>query len=276
MKHFFSALNFVVWACFVSLSLHGQENSHTCGKKNNTFAYGEELTYIISYNWFVVFSEVGQVTFKIEKEKIFGTDAVHFYGIGSSFSWWDKFFKVRDRYEVWVREDNLRPLFFQRNNREGNFRQHESYTYSGDSLIFRKNKINDKPLKYDTLKINACTWDVLSALLYTRNFDYVNYKIGEKIPITVALDEESYDLYFRYQGLENVKLKDMGTFECMKFTVMLVEGTIFHGGEDLSIWVTNDKNRIPVYVESPILVGNIRARITNIKNNRYPLTSKKK
>jgi hypothetical protein len=256
--------------------LNAQGTTKKCIQKNTTFQYGEETSYIISYNWFVLYSEVGQVTFKIEKDKIFGTDAIHFYGEGSSYSWWDKFFKVRDRYEVWVKEDNLRPLFFQRNNREGDFRQHESYTFKGDSLIYRKNKVNDRSLRYDTLKITPCTFDVMGALLYTRNLNYSSYKIGEKTPITVALDEQSYDLYFRYQGIEEIKLKDMGTFECLKFTVLLVEGTIFHEGEDLTLWVTNDKNRIPVYVESPILVGNIKARITSIKNNRYPLTSKKK
>lgn len=270
-------IKFFIIACVISLPtlLSAQTNTKKCTQKNIAFQYGEETSYIISYNWFVIFSEVGQVTFKIEKDKIFGTNAIHYFGEGSSYSWWDKFFKVRDRYEVWVREDNMRPLFFQRNNREGDFRQHESYTYSGDSVIFRKNKVNDRPLRYDTLKITPCTFDVMSALLYTRNLNFSTYKIGEKIPITVALDEQSYELYFRYQGIEEIKLKDMGTFECMKFTVLLVEGTIFHEGEDLTLWVTNDKNRIPVYVESPILVGNIRARITSIKNNRYPLTSKK-
>jgi hypothetical protein len=261
---------------FFPIILSAQGTSKKCVQKNTAFQYGEEATYIISYNWFVLFSEVGHVTMKIEKDKIFGTDAIHLSAEGSSYSWWDKFFKVRDRYEVWVREDNLRPMFFQRNNREGEFRQHESYTFKNDSVIYRKNKVNDRSLRYDTLKITPCTFDVMSALLYTRNLNYSTYKIGDKIPITVALDEESYDLYFRYQGVETIKLKELGTIECMKFTVLLVEGTIFHGGEDMTLWVTNDKNHIPVYVESPILVGNVKARITSIKNNRYPLSSRKK
>lgn len=257
------------------LHIYGQESSLTCHRENHTFASGEELTYIISYNWFVVFSEVGQVTMTIEDDKLFGHDVYHFLGVGKSYNWWDKFFKVRDRYETWVRQDNMRPLFFQRNNREGGFRQHEIYTYDGDSVIYRKNKVNEHSMKFDTIPIKPCSFDVMSALLYTRNLDYENYKVGDKIPITVAMDKESYDLYFRYQGLENIKLKNFGTFECMKFTVLLVEGTIFHEGEDMVIWVTNDKNRIPVYAESPILIGSVKVRLTEIKGNKHPLTSKK-
>ncbi len=259
-----------------SLSSFSQNDSASCRVSNTTFLPGEEYSYIIAYNWFVVFSEVGYVTFKIEEDEMFDQKAFHFIGEGRTFNWWDKFFKVRDRYEVWVKKDNLRPLFFQRNTREGNWRQHETYTYEGDSVIYRKTRVKDSPLRYDTLKSNSCTWDIMSSLLYTRNFDFSGCKEGDKIPISVALDQDIYDLYFRYLGIEEIKVKDLGTFECMKFTVLLVEGSMFHEGEDMFIWVTNDKNQIPVYIESPILIGSVKARLTSIKGNRYPLTSKKK
>lgn len=251
------------------------QDSVNCAGENKTFLPGEEYTYVIAYNWFVVFSEVGMVKFTVKKDRIFDQDAYHFIGEGRTFNWWDKFFRVRDKYESWVREDNLRPLFFQRNTREGSWRQHESYTFQGDSLIFRKSKVKEDPIRYDTIPINSCTWDVMSAILYTRNFDYSGYNIGDKIPVAVALDERVYDLYFRYQGVEELKVKGLGTFECLKFSVLLVEGTMFHEGENMVLWVTNDKNQIPVYVESPILIGNIKARLVSIKGNQFPLDSKK-
>jgi hypothetical protein len=86
---------------------------------------------------------------------------------------------------------------------------------------------------------------------------------------------KTYDLYFRYIGIENKKLKNVGTFECLKFYCAIgSQGTMFHEGEDMFIWVTNDKNHIPLWAESPILIGNVKARITKIQGNRYPLTSK--
>jgi hypothetical protein len=90
------------------------------------------------------------------------------------------------------------------------------------------------------------------------------------------LDEESFPIYFRYMGIEDFKLKHVGTFECIKFRVMLVEGDMFNEGEHMTVWATNDKNRIVVYATSPILVGSVKARLVNVKNNRYPLTSLKK
>lgn len=275
MKNF-SLVIAVFCLFFIDATSIAQSKKTSCNVTNSAFSNGEETNYIISYNWFVVFSEVGTVSMKITSDRLFGHDAFHIFAEGKSYSWWDSFFKVRDKYEAWVRQDNLRPLFFQRNSQEGDFRQHESYTFRGDSLIVRKNKVNERALKYDTVKITPCAYDIMSSLLYARNFDFTNRKPGDKIPVSVVLDNEVYDIYFRYQGIENVKLKEMGTFECMKFSVLLVEGTMFHEGENMVMWVTNDKNHIPIYIESPILIGSVKARIVQIKGNRYPLTSKKK
>lgn len=269
-------ITLVILTFLFSFTSLAQENKEKCTITNTKFSPGEEYLYVIAYNWFVVFSEVGQVSLKLKSDEIFGQPAYHYIAEGRSFNWWDKFFKVRDKYEAWVRQDNLRPIYFQRNTREGNWRQHESYMYENDSVIYRKSKVKEDPVRYDTIPINGCTWDVLSALLYTRNFDFSKYKSGDRIPISVALDHEVYDLYFRYQGIEDFKLKGVGTFECMKFTVMLVEGTMFHEGENMVMWVTNDKNQIPLYIESPILIGSIKARLVALKGNRYPITSKKK
>ena len=68
----------------------------------------------------------------------------------------------------------------------------------------------------------------------------------------------------------------MGEIDCMKFSAMLIQGSVFKGGEKMFLWVTNDKNRIPVYIESPIIVGSVRATLIDIKGNRYPLEFGKK
>jgi hypothetical protein len=268
-KHIQSIIFFFLLLTFT----HAQEVN--CTIENKTFIAGEKLQYIVAYNWFVVHSEVGLVDFTIDNDIINGEETYHFKAAGRTFSFWDKVFKVRDSYETWVKRENLRPVYFQRNTVEGDYRQHENYTFDGDSIVYRKNKIKDNPFHYDTIPINPCSFDVMSALLYTRNLDFKHKRPGDKIPVTVVLDEKPYELFFRYLGVENKKVKGLGTFECLKFTVLLVEGTLFHEGEDMYLWVTNDKNHIPVYIQSPILIGSVRARLTQIEGNRYPLTSKR-
>lgn len=271
---------FRVYTIFLALLINNicafsrSPNINDCINYNQTFLPGEELSYILSYNWFILYYDVAEVSLRIKKDSIFGKEAIYFGGMGSTFKWWDKFFQVRDKYEVWVNPENLRPYYFKRNIREGNYRQQVSYVFKDeDTLTYSKCKTNDNPLKEDTIQITPCTYDVMSAMLWARNVNLSRHKPGDKIPVTVILDLESYDLYFRYLGKETIKVKGLGHVECNKFSVLLVEGTLFHEGEDMFVWVTNDKNRIPVYAESPILIGSVKVRLIDVKGNRYPITA---
>ena len=49
--------------------------------------------------------------------------------------------------------------------------------------------------------------------------------------------------------------------------------SIFEGGEKMTVWVSDDKNRVPVRVESPIVVGSVKIDLMGHKNLRHPLTS---
>ena len=40
--------------------------------------------------------------------------------------------------------------------------------------------------------------------------------------------------------------------------------------ESMHIYVTNDKNRIPIYIEAEIVVGSVKAYIKSMKNIKYP------
>jgi hypothetical protein len=254
-------------------------DAQDCRSKNITFLPEEELTYIVAYDWFVIWTEVGEITMKISEENYKNTPSYHFTAIGETFKTWDWIFKVRDKFETYVDKENLTPLYFGRNVREGNYRQVEKTWFNfleTDSLTYTEVTTNDNPTKKDTIPVPPCTFDILSGLLYARNIDFRNYRVGDTIPLNVVLDKELYPIYFRYLGVEEIKIKRIGTFECIKFSVMLIEGDMFHEGENMTVWATNDENRIPIYAESPILIGSVKVKISHVKNNRYPITSLKK
>jgi hypothetical protein len=52
-----------------------------------------------------------------------------------------------------------------------------------------------------------------------------------------------------------------------------VKGTMFEGGEKMTVWVTDDENHIPVRIETPIIVGSIKVDMVGYENLRHPLTS---
>jgi hypothetical protein len=54
---------------------------------------------------------------------------------------------------------------------------------------------------------------------------------------------------------------------------LLVQGTIFSGGEKMTVWVSDDPNHIPLRIESPITVGSVKVDMMGYHNLRYPLSS---
>jgi hypothetical protein len=95
---------------------------------------------------------------------------------------------------------------------------------------------------------------------------------GDKIPFSMFLDNQVYNLYIRYLGKEVIKTK-YGKFHAIKFKPLLIKGAIFQGGEKMTVWVSDDANHIPVRVESPISVGSVKVDMMDFRNCRSPLTS---
>lgn len=252
----------------------GRLSRSQCSSNESCFQQGEKITYEVAYNWGFIWVNAGEVYFKTDTTIINGKTYFYFDSFGKSYKFYDWFFKVRDRYQSVVDPTTFHPLWFKRNTYEGGFQVNNRYDFD-----FEKGKVissvehSDKPLTVDTLNLDSCIFDVLSAVYYARNIDFSKYKPGDKIPINFIIDGEFYELYIRYLGNENIKNRDGKQYNCIKFSAMLVEGTLFKGGEDLYVWVSDDKNKIPIFVVAKILIGSVKAYLTGYEGLKYKLNS---
>lgn len=241
-----------------------------CVEKNFAFEAGEEAYYDVYYNWGIVWVSAGEVYFKVHDAEYKGQPAYQLDSYGHSLKRWDWFYKVRDSYVSYVDQETLAPYYFKRNTSEGGYEVDNEYIFDyTEHHIISKTENSDKPRETDTLELSPCTFDVLSVIYYARNINYSKYQVGDKIPITCIIDGQIYNLYIRYLGKESIETRNNQTYECIKFKPLLVEGTIFSGGEDMTVWVTDDKNRLPVLVEAKVLVGAIKAYLREANGLRY-------
>lgn len=240
-----------------------------CFEKNIAFQEGELITYSVSYNWGLIWLNAGEAYFKVNDTLYDGRKAYFIDSYGTTYKNYDWFFKVRDRYQTIIDKETLRPLRFVRDVNEGGYEIDITYDFDyGKNLIYSSVEKTKKKLTLDTLALPPCTFDVLSIIYFARNIDFSKYNFGDKIPIRIVLDNEIYNLYVRYQGKEVVETRTGQKFRCIKFTPLLVEGTIFSGGEEMSAWVTDDDNKIPIFIEAKILVGSIKVYISGLKGLR--------
>jgi hypothetical protein len=236
-----------------------------CGVRNGAFLPNEMLTFSVFYSVIGIYINAGTARFTTTLEKLNNKPVYHAVGEGNSNSRYDWIFKVRDRYETYFDTTNLQPLKFIRRVDEGGYKKNEDVTFDHESNTATSTK--------GTYKVPPCIQDVLSAVYYARNIDFNKYKPEDKIPFSMFLDNEVYNLYIRYLGKEVVKTR-YGKFNAVKFRPLLVKGTIFEGGEKMTVWVSDDFNHIPLRVESPIVVGSIKVDMMQYRNLRYPLSSK--
>lgn len=214
----------------------------------------------------------GQVTFSIDRESFRGKDCFKFKGYGITHKRYDWFYKVRDTYQAFSTVDGLVPQKFTRDVSEGSFYFYEQNLYDHPTRkIYTVLKVKEHPIKVDTVELETESFDVLSLLYYYRNLDFDSYEIGEQIPIKMVIDRETHNLYIRYLGKDVYEHDELGDLECHIIAPLLVAGTIFREGERMKVWFTADENQIPIYVESDIRIGSIRAEIKTIKGLKYPL-----
>jgi hypothetical protein len=253
----------IILLAFIA-SLPLRAGDEFCGISNRSFQDGENITFNIFYSVVGVYVNAGTANFTVTQEKMNNKPVYHIVGTGTSNSSYDWIFKVRDRYESFIDTANLQPLKFIRNVDEGGYKKYENISFNQQT--------NTAITTNGVFKVPNCVQDVLSSIYYARNIDFNKYKEGDKIPFTMFLDNEIYNLYIKYMGKETVKTK-YGKFNAIKFKPLLVKGTLFQGGEKMTVWVSDDANHIPLRIESPIVVGTIKVDMMQYSNLRHPLTS---
>jgi hypothetical protein len=235
-----------------------------CGIRNTSFKGGEQITFHVYYSVIGTYLLAGTAYFTCVNEKYNGKDVYHIEGIGNSNTKYDFIFKVRDKYESWVDTAAFLPLKFNRKVSEGKFKKNET-------VIFKHSEKKAVSLN-KTYTIPKCVQDVMSATYYARNINFDKLAIGEKVNFSMTIDDGIYNMYVKYMGKEKIRTR-YGKFNAIKFKPLLIKGTIFEGGEKMTVWVSDDENHLPLRVESPISVGSVKVDMMGYKNLRHPLSS---
>jgi hypothetical protein len=246
---------------------------------NHAFQAGEKISYTVFYNVIgIIYINAGTATFTTTNETMQNSEVYHVIGEGATNSKYDWIFKVRDRYETYFNASDLKPLKFQKHISEGKYNKHEDVTFNQQTNTVITSK--------GVYAVPENVQDVISIMYYARDINYGQYQTGDRIPISMFIDNKVYKMYIHYVGRETIKTK-YGKFNAIKLKPLLLkgntveddekllEGSVFEGSEKMTIWVTDDSNHIPVRIESPIAVGRVKVDLMQYENLKYSLTALK-
>lgn len=244
---------------------------NSCTAENNAFQGGEQVTYKMYYNWKFVWVAAGEVTFRV---KDMG-DQYHLSAVGETYRSYDPFFKVRDTYECYVDKNTMLPKVSIRQIEEGKYRLYDKVTFDRSRGVAKSLRGKSKSTaELDEYPIDNCIHDILSIIYFARNVDFGDMKSGEKVPIDLFMDKETWPLAVTYKGREEGKrIKGNGKFDTMVFSPQLISGEYFREGDEMKVYVSDDKNRLPLIIESPLSVGSVKAVLKDYQGLKYEMTA---
>ncbi len=220
----------------------------------STFEPGEWLKFRLHYG----FLNASYATLHVKSDNINGIPVYHVVGKGKTTGWASVFFKVDDTYESYFGKKDGKPYKFVRKINEGGYTKDLEIDFNYDE---KKAVLNDKKHKKKiNLALEDSIQDLVSAFYYLRN----NYKtdsleVGKSITMKMLYDEDGvFNFKLKYLGKEVLKTK-FGKVECHKFRPYVQSGRVFKEQESLSLWVSNDRNRIPIRISADLAVGAIKA-----------------
>ncbi len=242
--------------CSAQAMLAQQLDQMPCDIQNVAFQPGEKLVYKVYYNWQFIWIPAGEVSFEI-----FETDSTYqMLTLGSTYSSYDSFFKVRDRFESTIDKSTMLPTTFVRDISEGNYMRYDSVVFDQVNKTateyIGKYKSN---IKRHDFSFKSCVQDMVSIMYYLRNIDDAYIQEDAALPISVFFDKELFNLDINVLERERIKIKGLGSQEVIHISPQLVTGDVFKEGNEMSIFVSANQSKVPLLIESAVSVGSVKA-----------------
>ena len=260
-------------AIFVLLLMLGVAESSA-----QVFHDGEVLYYRAAYRaklW--PNTEAGEVTVSTKSDMLDGKDVYRVTGNGRTLPFFRWFFDMDDTYNIWVDKESLRTQRFESDLKEDKYTFRSNYVYDWNAMkVHTWSQKRQNTPREKTMTLTSESMDAVSLYFNLRSVDLESFREGEHRHLDMVLEDTIRHLRYRYIKREELKVPKLGKFDTMKFacTIGSSEEFSFTDGTEFFIWITNDENKIPVMLASPVRVGEIRAYLRRYEGLKYPLNSK--
>lgn len=238
--------------------------------QDSAFTTGEWFKMRIHYGMV----NAGYATLEIKETTRNNRKAHYVVGKGWTVGMAKMFFKVEDHYQSIFDVETGKPYQFLRKIDEGGYTKNQEGFFNQD-----KNTVLVKDYKHKTektFKVPDNVQDIVSSFYYLRNYPGIEkLKPGESVAIDMFFDDETFKFKLKFLGYEDISTK-FGTVSCMIFRPLVQSGRVFKEEESLTVWISNDDNRIPIRLKASLAVGSLKADLEAFKGLKHSFKIKAK
>jgi hypothetical protein len=239
-------------------------------RQDEAFDVGEWFKFRIHYG----IVNAGYATLEVKEATLNSKKVFHVIGRGYTTGVSKFFFKVEDLYESYIDKETGNPYQYVRKIDEGGYTKNQEgfFNQSENKILIKDYKHNTE----NTFGISKNTQDILSSFYYLRNYPNINkMKTGEFVAIDMFFDDKTTKFRLKFMGREDIRTK-FGVVSTMIFRPLVQSGRVFKEEESLTIWISDDDNKMPVRIKANLVVGSIKADLEGFKGLKYPFKLKMK
>jgi hypothetical protein len=238
--------------------------------QEGTFTTGEWIKLRIHYG----LVNAGYATLEVKDAIKENKKVYHVVGKGYTVGMAKFFFKVEDDYQSYFDKQTNKPYQFLRKINEGGYiKNQEGFFDQNNNTVLIKDYKNKTE---KTFSVTENVQDIVSSFYHLRNHPQINkLKVGESITIDMFFDDEITKFKLKYIGKEDIKSK-FGKVSCLVFKPLVQAGRVFKENESVTIWISDDENKIPVRLQASLAIGSLRADLDSFKGLKSTLKVKAK
>lgn len=216
--------------------------------------YGEKLSFKIS--WFGILA--GNASIRISETVYKGNKAIKFTGIVKSAQWFSKIYYVEDCVDSIVEAQTLKPLNISVDYKEGKkYRRKNEYIFD-----YAKKKIFSPECKDTPVDLPDDLMEMFGAFFLLRTYDFSKENHITKI---IADGRKLYHVEARKTGRKKISTI-LGKKDCIEIKPTQIRLDLFgikQKPDNISVFLTDDAQRIPVLVTGEIRIGSLVAELEN-------------
>lgn len=233
-------------------------------QEESAFQTGEWFKFKMSYSGWM---KAGNATLTINDGTYKGKPVYHVVGKGWTTGAIKWFFRVEDRYESYFDKKTGLPYRFIRDIDEGGHTKNLEIEFDHTRGKAYINNIKHDKQTIEDIKPNV--QDMVSAFYYLRNnYDTDSIQEGDEVSLNMFFDSENFNFKLKFLGRETIRTK-FGKVKTLKFRPLVMAGRVFKEKESLTLWVSADKNKIPLRVKADLAVGSLRADLEAFKGLKH-------
>jgi len=242
--------------------------------RHNNFAPGERFVYRAHYLGFN--GGEGVITLDNDLHSVNGRDCYKVDVKGKTIGMASWFYHVEDLWRSYIDTGAITTQKFHRDIEEGkNYKLTETTTFDHRNKKAKLEQEKKGKRKVEEFDLKEYPQDMISGYYYLRTIDFNSKKPGDIIAMNAVYEDTVYDFKIKYLGKEVLKTK-IGRVNTFALSPIMPDNKLFDGGDAITFWVSDDKNRVPLEVKAKMFIAAVRIELIEYSGLKYPFNFAKK